>query len=781
MTLVLHWHLDAVTDSSRAIDDSGNLLNGQVVGDPKNVPDPRFGSCLAFDGVGDAVIIQGARELELTSYTVEFWVRPADQRNTRLITGAFGNVGITNEGILAHRFGGTDQFAHRLALDSWQHVAVCNDGETARVYYDGSPVAEGPGLRTDLIKDVELAVGREGGSEGYFEGRLAHLRIYDGALSEAEIRRDMAEDEAALAAFVRSHPLDFLLSDEHQQPVLRIEDDQDGQEMTLRLTNGSRQDLLMAPGERDQDYQLALRFRPGTLADLPEPGIAADGWTLRRTSDASGTTLYLRSAGPFTLSTGADLILPLTGLKADGTGGTRGTRVELQYRLLRYAGESDELSGSRMQFLEVVNARGSKDAPITAGFVGGNAVLNDNVTPNTLRIRLSNLSRDRSIPLNPDSAFTVTFDVQEQHETQLGALTEAGKGTQVHLTATGAPGMDSGWHVADQHLGQEPVWTVRPQQATAIAPDGWIDLTLTPVVALSALGHADIVIGYQNIPGYADGYLKVTAERSPLIPAGSNVGIGTTAPEAKLHIMHVPQDMNGNALIIGPTGGANLRMGYHQNYSWIQSHGVRPLSINPIVNNVGIGTTAPEGRLQILHGPQDPNGNALIIGPTGGANLRIGYHQNYSWIQSHGLRPLLINAVGNNVGLGTANTTAKLTIGADNTHLQLRREASAGGGNLVFLEIYQAQQSTQVNPSLRFTSGTASHRIEARPDGLHLKVGDPAQDTYTKLTAGDTTVGSLTATTVTVGGTTLNATDFANLRRLLDHPSSGGLFGFLFP
>ncbi|WP_159254518.1 hypothetical protein, partial [Microcystis aeruginosa] len=32
---------------------------------------------------------------------------------------------------------------------------------------------------------------------------------------------------------------------------------------------------------------------------------------------------------------------------------------------------------------------------------------------------------------------------------------------------------------------------------------------------------------------------------------------------------------------------------------------------------------------------------ALVLGPTNASNLRLGYHQDYSWIQSHGNKPLL--------------------------------------------------------------------------------------------------------------------------------------------
>jgi hypothetical protein len=84
------------------------------------------------------------------------------------------------------------------------------------------------------------------------------------------------------------------------------------------------------------------------------------------------------------------------------------------------------------------------------------------------------------------------------------------------------------------------------------------------------------------------------------VETNGNVGIGTTSPGAKLNIIHQNQDANGNSLIIGPTDQSNLRLGYHQDYSWIQSHGNKPLAINPVGSNVGIGTTDPKAKLRVV-------------------------------------------------------------------------------------------------------------------------------------------------------------------------------------
>jgi hypothetical protein len=96
-----------------------------------------------------------------------------------------------------------------------------------------------------------------------------------------------------------------------------------------------------------------------------------------------------------------------------------------------------------------------------------------------------------------------------------------------------------------------------------------------------------------------------------------------------------------------------------------------------------------------------------------------------------------------NVMIGTVHPDFKLTVGASHTHLQLRRESTeTTGGNLVFLELYQSENSPatvpEVYPSIRFHhSNRFWHRIEGRQNGIHFKDGWPLSDNYTPIYAGN--------------------------------------------
>jgi hypothetical protein len=85
-----------------------------------------------------------------------------------------------------------------------------------------------------------------------------------------------------------------------------------------------------------------------------------------------------------------------------------------------------------------------------------------------------------------------------------------------------------------------------------------------------------------------------------------NVGIGTDKPNAKLFInsnASDPATVGTNALTIGSSNpdDGRLQMGISKGYSWIQSHGAKPLIINKH-NTVGIGTTSPTQAKLVVSG-----------------------------------------------------------------------------------------------------------------------------------------------------------------------------------
>lgn len=163
------------------------------------------------------------------------------------------------------------------------------------------------------------------------------------------------------------------------------------------------------------------------------------------------------------------------------------------------------------------------------------------------------------------------------------------------------------------------------------------------------------------------------------VSINGNVGIGTATSGAKLQIVDSFQNANGGTLILGSIDASNLRLGYDKEYTWIQSHLSKPLAINPLGNNVGIGTTNPIEKLEISGGNLKVSGNIFASNATLTGNTK-----------SEPIHPLRINPNGpGGIEIGNPNvfSTEKYT------RLLLIISAEKGG----YGEIQASQGSASAN------------------------------------------------------------------------------------
>ena len=186
--LVGHWELNG--DAS---DGSPSNQNGVFVGSPWTMPGPS-GDALGFDG-DDYVRVEddGPSPLDLTAaITVAAWINPSsiDGTNQKLV--AKDNV---FELEIGH--GGADRYSVRLANlrrgrgdtalveGVWQHLAITWDGTTVRYYLDGQADGTASYIGSLPQNDRDLGLGARPG--GYLKGALDDVRVYDRALSAAEV------------------------------------------------------------------------------------------------------------------------------------------------------------------------------------------------------------------------------------------------------------------------------------------------------------------------------------------------------------------------------------------------------------------------------------------------------------------------------------------------------------------------------------------------------------------------------------------------------------------
>ncbi|MFH1844353.1 MAG: FG-GAP-like repeat-containing protein [bacterium] len=202
--ILARWPLDE-TSGSVAEDVVGGF-DGALVGDPTWLPDDgRVGGALALDGSEDSVNIGAFDITGGAGLTLALWVRPqAFIGDARLISKAAGVTEQAHYWMISTysgqrlRFrlkaGGvtstliTDQYV--LETDVWYHVACTYDQQEMRIYGNGSLLASLPKSgAVDLAPTILAAIGNQppGAGSYPFNGDVDDVRIYQGALSEAEI------------------------------------------------------------------------------------------------------------------------------------------------------------------------------------------------------------------------------------------------------------------------------------------------------------------------------------------------------------------------------------------------------------------------------------------------------------------------------------------------------------------------------------------------------------------------------------------------------------------
>ena len=181
-------------------DSSGYGHTGQITGATWTAT-ARYGNALFFDGTTALVTIDDSPELALTTgMTLEAWVKPASASSWRDVIykgpdsyllegsspiGAPAGGGTIN-GNLAIGYGPS-----ALALGAWTHLAVTYDAATLRLYLDGVEVSSLPATG-DLLASVNpLQIGGNSLYGQHFHGTIDEVRIYNIALSAAELSSNM--------------------------------------------------------------------------------------------------------------------------------------------------------------------------------------------------------------------------------------------------------------------------------------------------------------------------------------------------------------------------------------------------------------------------------------------------------------------------------------------------------------------------------------------------------------------------------------------------------------
>jgi hypothetical protein len=195
-------------------DHSGNGNNGTLANGPTWTAAGKYSGALNFDGSNDIVNINDSATLDLTAgMTLEAWVRPTTGTNWRTILmkerpghltyGLYANTSSPSRPAVevATTSGGNVELrgSAQLPTNAWSHVAATFDGWSLTLYVNGNQVGSLPASGSLITSSNALRIGGNAIWGEYFRGQIDDVRIYNEALTQAQLQSDMNTPVAAAA------------------------------------------------------------------------------------------------------------------------------------------------------------------------------------------------------------------------------------------------------------------------------------------------------------------------------------------------------------------------------------------------------------------------------------------------------------------------------------------------------------------------------------------------------------------------------------------------------
>jgi lysophospholipase L1-like esterase len=197
-----HWPFDDGSGTT-AIDATGKGHTAMLLNGVGWTAAGRIGGAVNLDGTDDQLQIADAADLEMAgqSFTVALWIKTTRTSSQMLVekqnTGFAGELllALNRDNVVPGGFSiwtGSqwyDSVGRGLTDGQWHHLAVSFTNGTFRLYRDGALDRTVSAAGNYVNSSLPWNVGRfvAGGIGWYFAGMLDDLRIYQRALSDAEI------------------------------------------------------------------------------------------------------------------------------------------------------------------------------------------------------------------------------------------------------------------------------------------------------------------------------------------------------------------------------------------------------------------------------------------------------------------------------------------------------------------------------------------------------------------------------------------------------------------
>lgn len=212
--LVARWHMDEGSGSSTIGDSSSNSNNGTITGAAWigtdgggwfDRDDVGFssGASLNFDGLNDYVTVADDDTLDLNQLTITGWITTSDDvTNNRFILSKWAEspnhksyavyIGAGQANFLTSNDGdlnGDTLSGGAIAINTLYHIAVTFDGNTKKIFINGSESNSGLWANTIYSGTSPVIIGnRNTSTTNYFKGIIDEVLIYNRALTPEEIK-----------------------------------------------------------------------------------------------------------------------------------------------------------------------------------------------------------------------------------------------------------------------------------------------------------------------------------------------------------------------------------------------------------------------------------------------------------------------------------------------------------------------------------------------------------------------------------------------------------------
>ncbi len=213
--------------SGTAVADASGMANHGTISNAVRIATGHSGKALQFNGTNAWATVNDSATLDLsTGMTLEAWVYPNSLSSKSVIIKeqpgdlAYGlyaneNVSLPISYIKTQNYN-TAQGKNPLPLNQWSHVVTTYNGQYQQLYINGVMIAQSP--LGSLIPQT-TGVLRIGGNSiwgEYFNGYIDEVRIYNRALTLAEVSYNLA------TAISISNPPVFVMGDKTQEPWVDI-------------------------------------------------------------------------------------------------------------------------------------------------------------------------------------------------------------------------------------------------------------------------------------------------------------------------------------------------------------------------------------------------------------------------------------------------------------------------------------------------------------------------------------------------------------------------------